>query len=500
MNFKDLQFSLGKLSSDVKSHMAKKNPLHKQDTKALSVWIFQERNDLATMRTLAYRRGETNKSFREWTTNGHEYWNDDDEFTDLQDIGDKLATLLTKANEVEQHYTARYQQYRHAIKAIREREDALCDDREKRRSLSARLAHLQKTNQTSPKRHEIETELAALDNDTQRAEIELGDFKRFALKEAFYIRFNAMVEYAEKMKMIGGFGKYIVDLLDVEPTTTTTGADVDTPSPPSTTDPATSTTTPVTHPSNMMRKPYTSETQATLILNDCLLALDQWAPSEDDERPTLANQAIHDAFDDEDANLLTEDDIKYYREQGLASLTSSSPSPVQQPPIYDGQQDKNHQQWNEKMAHSMQQNHPDPSLAALKKKDEARSESERNKNSATAQQPPPAYSPSISKVPSTPSTTTTETAAAGLVSSGHNEDARSTNPTSSLSQSSFSSAHVYHPELEGCQLDYYQVYRNKLLHPSHQPRPYSCFQQQFASGENSKASVQSTPKPGKSLG
>lgn len=84
MNFKDLQFSLGKLSSDVKSHMAKKNPLHKQDTKALSVWIFQERNDLATMRTLAYRRGETNKSFREWTTNGHEYWNEDDEFTDLQ--------------------------------------------------------------------------------------------------------------------------------------------------------------------------------------------------------------------------------------------------------------------------------------------------------------------------------------------------------------------------------------------------------------------------------
>jgi hypothetical protein len=84
MNFKDLQFSLGKLSSDVKSHMAKKNPLYKNDTKVLSVWIFQERNDLATMRTLAYRRGETNTSFREWTTNGHEQWNEDDEYTDLQ--------------------------------------------------------------------------------------------------------------------------------------------------------------------------------------------------------------------------------------------------------------------------------------------------------------------------------------------------------------------------------------------------------------------------------
>lgn len=355
------------------------------------------------------------------------------------------------------------------------------------------MAHLQKTNQTSPKRHEIETELAALDQDTQRAEIELGDFKRFALKEAFYIRFNAMVEYAEKMKMIGGFGKYIVDLLDVEPTATT-GTGVDTPPPPpsSTIDLATTTTTPATHPPNMMRKPYTSETQANLILNDCLLALEQWTPSEEDERPTLATQAIHDAFDDEDANLLTEDDIRYYREQGLASLTSSSPTPTatqhQQPPIYNDQKDKDCQQWNEKATHSMQHKHRDPSSAALKKKDEAKSESERNKNSTSAQQPPPpAYSPSISKIPSTPPTTTKHTVAAGLVSSGHNEDARSMNPVSSLSRSSFSSAHVYHPELEGYPLDYYQVYRNKLLQSSHQPRPYTSFQQQFASGENSKA-------------
>ncbi|ORX63184.1 hypothetical protein DM01DRAFT_1267041, partial [Hesseltinella vesiculosa] len=66
MTFKDLQYSIGKLSSDVQSHMAKNNPLHNQNTKALSVWISHERHDLAAMKTLAYQKQDTNNSFREW--------------------------------------------------------------------------------------------------------------------------------------------------------------------------------------------------------------------------------------------------------------------------------------------------------------------------------------------------------------------------------------------------------------------------------------------------
>ncbi|KAI8329075.1 Eisosome component PIL1-domain-containing protein [Chlamydoabsidia padenii] len=325
---------------------------------------------------------------------------------------------------------ARYQQYRHAIKSIREREDALCDTREKRRSLSSRLNHLQKTNPHSPKRHDIESDLAALDHDTQRAEIELGDFKRFALKEAFYIRFNAMVEYADKLKMIAGFGKYIVDLLDVEPTQ----------------EPA--------------RKPYTSETQASLILNDCLLALDQWVPDQEDERPTfLANQDI---VDDEDANVLTEEDIRYYREQGLASLKAppslgnKTNDGDQQPPLYV---DDGHQWNDEKKPPGIQQQ---PLLTA---KQEQVEQTRKNDNH------PPAYSPSISNI--SPATSITEPTA-GLVCSD----------THHLPTSSFSSAHVYHPQLEGCQLDYYQVYRNKLLHTPHQPRSYASFQQQFVSNRS----------------
>lgn len=66
MNFKDLQYSIGKFKADVHSQIAKNNPLQKQDTKALSLWIFQERNDLASMRTMTYERSETVKALKEW--------------------------------------------------------------------------------------------------------------------------------------------------------------------------------------------------------------------------------------------------------------------------------------------------------------------------------------------------------------------------------------------------------------------------------------------------
>ncbi|CAO3593341.1 unnamed protein product [Absidia cylindrospora] len=493
MNFKDLQFSLGKLSSDVKSHMAKNNPLHKQDTKALSVWIFQERNDLATMRTLAYRRGETTKSFREWTTNDHGNGTMKMSIQIFRILA--ISWRLYSQKQMKLNNT-RYQQYRHAIKSIREREDALCDRREKRNSLSARLVHLQKTNPKSPRRHEIEAELVALDNDTQLAEMELGDFKRFALQEAFYIRFNAMTEYAEKMKMVAGFGKYIVDLLDVEPTasvgTTTT------------TDQQQQHDEPITHNNDTSpptRKPYTSESQANLILNDCLLAIDQWEPSEEDERPTLANQAIHEASNDEDANLLTEEDIRYYREQGLASLTSlqidnttkimeaTGNEQQQQPPTYNREMEKDADKWNDekctqwKTEQHQQQDHAPPSSLV---------EASGKENTLTHSDIlPPAYTPDIIKSP-LPTTTihdhtkNTAAAAAGTKLDSGSPTATTSNTTTGASHISSSSTTLTH-EPQISQMNYYQVYRNKqLLLSSHPSRPYVNFLQQFVNNSIKK--------------
>ncbi|KAI9262168.1 hypothetical protein BDA99DRAFT_69535 [Phascolomyces articulosus] len=96
MTFKDLHYSLGKFKTDVRSQLARKNPLQNQDTKALSMWIFEERNDLKAMRVSAYHRNETTKAFLDWI--------DEHDDPDLQDIGGKLAQLIEMHTEVEHEY------------------------------------------------------------------------------------------------------------------------------------------------------------------------------------------------------------------------------------------------------------------------------------------------------------------------------------------------------------------------------------------------------------
>lgn len=66
MNFKDLQFNIGKLTTNVKSQVAKNNPLQNHDTRSLNLWLFEERDDLSNMRTNAYHHAETNKAFLDW--------------------------------------------------------------------------------------------------------------------------------------------------------------------------------------------------------------------------------------------------------------------------------------------------------------------------------------------------------------------------------------------------------------------------------------------------
>ncbi|KAH8554360.1 Eisosome component PIL1-domain-containing protein [Umbelopsis sp. PMI_123] len=250
MAFRDLQHSLGKLTSEVRTQIARNNPLQNEETKNISMWIFQERNILAETKTLAYEHGEANKLLKTWAT---------EEGADIEDIGDKLFQLLNKQTQIEQEFAAKYQKYRHALKSIRDKEASISDIREKKKALRARIAALQKSNLRSSKIKEFQHELESLVNDTRSQEAEIADFKRFALREAFYLRFNAMAEYAEKTALLAGFGKYIVDLVDIEPTA-----------------------------AGEERKPYTSGQQSAIILADALNAVNNWKPSHQDFRCTLA--------------------------------------------------------------------------------------------------------------------------------------------------------------------------------------------------------------------
>jgi hypothetical protein len=162
----------------------------------------------------------------------------------------KIHTDTLYLNTLKHSYAAKYQQYRQAIKSIREREEKLSDVREKKRSLQSRIANLTKSNPKSPKLAEFQKELKSFEHDTLESELDLAKFKRFALKEAFYLRFNAMHAFAEKTAIVAGFAKYLVDLIEID------------------------------------QSKYDQGPQAAVIIADALNALENWAPAAEDERVT----------------------------------------------------------------------------------------------------------------------------------------------------------------------------------------------------------------------
>ncbi|KAI9316000.1 Eisosome component PIL1-domain-containing protein [Dichotomocladium elegans] len=301
MNFKDLQFSIGKLTTAAQSHIARKNPLQNQETKTLSGWIFEERNVLSNMRTLTYHHSETNKAMDEWINEECQNAKEEDN-KDLKDIGSKLLVLFKKQIEIEEAYTAKYQQYRRTIKAIRDREERLTDAREKKKALQSRIDNLTRTNAKSSKARDISKELDALERDTHDMEMEMGDFKRFALREAFYLRFNAMHEMAEKLVIIAGFAKYIADLIDIEPT----------------------------QPGQPHRRPYDKSAQASQILHDALRALETWAPAEGMQRPTLpetfGDDTVSVAGGDDRLSVVNNDNAPSSSFSGASSPKPSAPN------------------------------------------------------------------------------------------------------------------------------------------------------------------------------
>lgn len=153
---------------------------------------------------------------------------------------------------------------------MRDKEKQLNDARAKQQALTERIDHLNKSNPTSKKLPELTKELDELKlDDLVKESIQ---FKRFIMKEGFHLRFNAMQEHAEKMAIIAGYGKYLVDLLDAD---------------------------------------QHASSNCDMILKDAMLSIEHWEPK--DKRQTLTGEDAlfeHDDDEHDDAILLTDKEIK----------------------------------------------------------------------------------------------------------------------------------------------------------------------------------------------
>ncbi|GAB5585384.1 hypothetical protein Unana1_00284 [Umbelopsis nana] len=193
----------------LRTHLAKGTGNLLQEDKHFYVFLQEEKNGLELFKQLAQQRRH---SAHAMVTYGRPLGDD------LTDATEKVGQLMNYWSDVLNEFTSSFEQYRNTLKTIVEREKVLIADREKKRSLEDRI-HTTQRNQPEAvhKVNEYKAQLAELEQKMLPGETEIGNYKRMATKEAFYLLFNGMHELAGKTDIIATTAKYCADKVDVHP-------------------------------------------------------------------------------------------------------------------------------------------------------------------------------------------------------------------------------------------------------------------------------------------
>lgn len=145
-------------------------------------------------------------------------WGADNE-DDVSDITDKLGVLIYEIGELEDQFIDRYDQYRITIKSIRDIEGSVQPSRDRKHKITDQIAYLKYKDPQSPKISILEQELVRAEAESLVAEAQLSNITREKLKASFSYQFDSIREYAEKVALIAGYGKALLELLDDSPVT-----------------------------------------------------------------------------------------------------------------------------------------------------------------------------------------------------------------------------------------------------------------------------------------
>jgi len=138
---------------------------------------------------------------------------------DVSDVTDKLGVLIYEIGELEDQFVDRYDQYRVTIKSIRNIEASVQPSRDRKQKITDQIAQLKYKEPNSPKIVVLEQELVRAEAESLVAEAQLSNITREKLKAAFTYQFDALREHSEKLAIIAGFGKHLLELVDDTPVT-----------------------------------------------------------------------------------------------------------------------------------------------------------------------------------------------------------------------------------------------------------------------------------------
>merc|ERR1719258_644766 len=91
--------------------------------------------------------------------------------------------------------------------------------RDRKQKITDQIAQLKYKEPNSPKIVVLEQELVRAEAESLVAEAQLSNITREKLKAAFTYQFDALREHSEKLAIIAGFGKHLLELVDDTPVT-----------------------------------------------------------------------------------------------------------------------------------------------------------------------------------------------------------------------------------------------------------------------------------------
>ncbi|KAL2060768.1 hypothetical protein VTL71DRAFT_9410 [Oculimacula yallundae] len=178
--------------------------------KKLSTLVKMEKNVMRSMEQVGRERMEVAQQLSIWG----EACDDD-----VSDVTDKLGVLIYEIGELEDQYIDRYDQYRVTIKSIRNIEASVQPSRDRKQKITDQIAQLKYKEPNSPKIVVLEQELVRAEAESLVAEAQLSNITREKLKAAYTYQFDALREHCEKLAIIAGYGKHLLELVDDTPVT-----------------------------------------------------------------------------------------------------------------------------------------------------------------------------------------------------------------------------------------------------------------------------------------
>lgn len=127
--------------------------------------------------------------------------------------------MIYEIGELEDQFVDRYDQYRVTIKSIRNIEASVQPSRDRKQKITDQIAQLKYKEPNSPRIVVLEQELVRAEAESLVAEAQLSNITREKLKAAFTYQFDALREHCEKLAIIAGFGKHLLELVDDTPVT-----------------------------------------------------------------------------------------------------------------------------------------------------------------------------------------------------------------------------------------------------------------------------------------